>query len=140
MFVTLILADLDSSTGRLRIARAGHNPAFLYQESRSQLVALQPEGIALGMDKGDLFATTLKVQEYVMKPGDVLVLYTDGIVEAMDPDGNEYTSERFAQVLTELHGASCREIVSAVVEDVEKHAAGADPSDDITLIVLKRED
>ena len=138
MFVTLIFADFDRNTGRVRLARAGHNPAYLYRHSQRQLVQVQPDGIALGIDGGELFRSTLKVQEFSLEPGDVLVLYTDGIIEAMDTEGVEYTPERFAQVIANCHDQGAREIVSTVVADVDRHARGAEPSDDMTLIVLKR--
>lgn len=139
MFVTLILADFDVGRGVVKIARAGHNPAYLYRAAQQDLVAILPDGIALGMDAGEMFDKVLKVQEVPFEPGDFIALYTDGIVEAMDPDDNEYTSERFAAVLKALHEQSARKIVESVVADVEKHARGAEPSDDITLLVLKRD-
>lgn len=137
MFVTLIWADLDISTGKVRIARAGHNPAYYFEAATQELHALQPSGIALGMVH-DLFAPNLAIAEVQLSPGDNLVLYTDGIIEAMSPNAEEYTAERFQEVLVHYREASAREQVTGVMADVERHAAGADPSDDSTLIVIRR--
>ncbi|MFQ5655606.1 MAG: PP2C family protein-serine/threonine phosphatase [Planctomycetota bacterium] len=138
MFVTLIYAHVDAAAGRVTIARAGHNPAYLYRSRERELVAVQPPGIALGMDRSDLFARTLKAQEFAIDAGDFLVLYTDGVIEAMDAEGREYSSERFAGVLTGSHGLGAREIVERVLADLKSHTRGAEPSDDVTLLVLKR--
>ncbi len=138
MFVTLILVDFDSRTGRARVARAGHNPAYLYRSREQKLVAVAPEGIALGMDRGELFNQSLRVQEVQLAPGDALTLYTDGIIEAMDPDGKEYSAERFEKVLAQHNKKSARGIVDGVLEDLARHTRGSEPSDDITLLVLKR--
>ena len=138
MFVTLVMADLDPRVGTVRIVRAGHNPAYLFRRSQQDLVAIQPPGIALGMDTGEMFDKVLRVQELHLDDGDFLALYTDGIIEAMDPKGNEYTAERFASVLKANHQRSAREIVESVLTNLDKHTRGAEVSDDITLIILKR--
>lgn len=137
MFVTLIWADLDLATGRVRIARAGHNPAYFYSSREQKLHSIQPSGIALGM-VADLFEPNLDLAEIQMEPGDNLVLYTDGIIEAMNDSAAEYTAERFEKVLVHCRNATARDQVTTVIQDVERHAAGADPSDDSTLIVLRR--
>ncbi|MEM7261640.1 MAG: SpoIIE family protein phosphatase [Planctomycetota bacterium] len=139
MFVTLIYAEIDVATGMLRLARAGHNPAYLYRASSRRLESLQPGGIALGM-VDDLFAPNLEISQYALGPNDLLVLYTDGIIEAMDDEGNEYSSGRFERVLAQHVNDPPHAIVQAVLSDVERHTNGAEPSDDITLLVLKRQE
>ncbi|MGE3165186.1 MAG: PP2C family protein-serine/threonine phosphatase [Planctomycetota bacterium] len=138
MFVTCIYGDFDTQRGTVAVARAGHNPAYIYRASRRELELVQPGGMALGIDSGMHFDPALEVREYLLNPGDFLVFYTDGIIEAMDPDGNEYTAERFAAVLAELHSESAARIVDLVIEDVLAHTRGAEPSDDITMLVLRR--
>lgn len=137
MFVTLIYIDFTPSDGKVRIARAGHNPAYLYQAAQGTIGQLAPSGIALGMD-AKVFPDQLQVGEFTLAPGDFLVLYTDGIIEAMDPDANEYTPERFAAVLEAVPEHDAETIVATVVADLADHTMGAEPSDDVTLLVLKR--
>ncbi len=137
MFVTLMYIELNLAEDTVQLARAGHNPAIWYRSAEQTIEELQPGGIALGMTV-DLFVPNLQVVEFRMKPGDFLVLYTDGVIEAMDANAKEYTPERFAGVIKDHASESPREIVQAVLTDVERHTRGAEPSDDITLLVLKR--
>jgi len=138
MFVTMLYVAFDPATGRLQIGRAGHNPAYLYQASAGTVGLLQPGGIALGMDPGEVFRQSLQVGEVTLAPGDFLVLYTDGVTEAMDAEGHEYTDERFVAVLEAAKGLGAPEIVESVVQDLARHTGGAEQSDDVTLLVLKR--
>jgi len=136
MFVTLAYAELDPALAQISVARAGHNPPLLVQGD--QVGALQPDGIALGIDPGDLFCSNLKVQRLELSPGDALILYTDGVIEAMDPQENEYTTARFVEVLRGTSGSSAQSIVDAVVEDLRRHVKGAEPSDDVSMLVIRR--
>lgn len=138
MFVTLIYFDFDPATGALQVGRAGHNPGYLYQAQRGSIGQIQPSGIALGMDPGPVFAQALRVGTFQLEVGDFLVLYTDGVIEAMDVDGNEYTPERFIAVLEAVQEHDAETIVKTVIADLAEHTAGAEPSDDVTLLVLKR--
>ena len=65
--------------------------------------------------------------------------YTDSVIEAMDVDGKEYTPERFVAVLEAVKDHDAETIVQAVIDDLAEHTAGAEPSDDVTLLVLKRD-
>lgn len=138
MFVTLAWAELDDERGQVRIARAGHNPPLLLRAS-GRVEQFQPQGISLGMDPGPVFCKSLEVSHVDLAPGDSLILYTDGIVEAMNHDGVEYGLERFAQVLQNLNSEAPEEVVSGVIGDLAQHVAGAEASDDITLVVARRE-
>lgn len=138
MFVTCVYVLFDAGTGGVTLARAGHNPAYLYRAALRQLESLQPPGIALGMVGAEGFDPALREASGQLAPGDFLVLYTDGIVEAMDAAGNEYTVERFCELLRAHAGTDASALGEAVLADVRAHANGAEPSDDITLVILKR--
>ena len=138
MFVTLAWAELDHDRGRVRIARAGHNPPLILRSS-GRVEQFQPEGIALGMDPGPVFRRTLEVSDVTLDRGDSLILYTDGIVEAMNPQGEEYGLVRFARVLQSLQDETSDQLVEGILDDLAGHVSGAEPSDDITLVVARRE-
>jgi sigma-B regulation protein RsbU (phosphoserine phosphatase) len=138
MFVTMAWAELDHDRGRVRIARAGHNPPLILRRS-GRVEQFQPEGIALGMDPGPIFRRSLEVSDVDLAAGDSLILYTDGIVEAMDHDGEEYGLKRFARILQSLNEATPDDLVEGVLADLALHVAGAEASDDITLVVARRE-
>ncbi|MEM7166683.1 MAG: SpoIIE family protein phosphatase [Planctomycetota bacterium] len=139
MFVTCIYVDFNAATGEIAVARAGHNPAYLYRSAAASTESLTPPGIALGIDMGTIFDQVLQAHSFQLDVGDFLVLYTDGVIEAMDPDGNEYTPERFMAIFEEHSAQPAREIVREVLADVNRHTKGGEASDDITLLVLKRE-
>jgi sigma-B regulation protein RsbU (phosphoserine phosphatase) len=139
MFVTMVYFVLNLKTMEVRLVRAGHNPPLLYTTKHDKLIHLHPRGMALGIDReGSLFLSELQVQRFVLQPGDVLVAYTDGVVEGKDRDGGDYTQERFEGVLTANARGAAREIVDAVVADLARHERGTEPSDDITLLVVRR--
>ena len=78
------------------------------------------------------------MKRIVLKSGDGLLLYSDGVTEAMDESGALYSEERLQQTLAALSGRSVDDTVAAIIDSVKEHAAGAPQSDDITVLALKR--
>lgn len=147
-FVSAVYAVLDPTAGTLAVARAGHCPALLAREGR--VWPLRAPGLGLGLDAGPLFRRTLVEQVVALRPGDVVALYTDGLVEARDAAGEEFGYDRLATAL--LATAATPERVPADAPDgatpdaerirdglVDALDAFADPAaaaDDTTLVVL----
>ncbi|MBN1418916.1 MAG: SpoIIE family protein phosphatase [Planctomycetes bacterium] len=139
MFVTAIYMVLDVRDFTLRIARAGHNEAILIRDAGGAIESIRPEGIALGMDReGRLFGTQLEEREISLSPGDFISIYTDGIVEGMDPAAKEYGADRFRELLASCRGRRAEAVTNRVLEDLNTHRRGADQSDDITIVVIRR--
>jgi len=129
---------LHLPTHRIRLVRSGHNSPLLYSARQGKLIALQPRGIALGLDpRGALFRSELEVQQFTLRSGDSLVVYTDGIVEGKDPQGESYSDERFARRVQEEARGSAQAIIDSVITDLESHKKTAEQSDDITILVIK---
>jgi serine phosphatase RsbU (regulator of sigma subunit) len=133
LFLTAAHGRIDTVAGRLRLASAGHEPVFLVAPD-GRVTSLAPPGRLLGM-VASLDATPV---ELPIDHGTAIVAYTDGVTEARAPDGTFYGEERFIALLAGLGGRSAREIVDAVVSDVRAFRAGADPSDDLTILVIRR--
>lgn len=133
MFVTLFLATLDLETNRLTYSFGGHNPPLYL--SRYGIISMLggDSGTALGIIDGIGFST----QTLQLNPGDSLLLYTDGITEAMDKDYQAYGEGRLCGLLTGLAHNNAQEIVELVIADVNTFTAGAEQSDDITLLALQ---
>jgi sigma-B regulation protein RsbU (phosphoserine phosphatase) len=74
----------------------------------------------------------------VLDKGDVMLMYTDGLMEAMDPEGNQYTGKRLAEDLVALHHRSAEEIAHAIIERVQRFGARGKNQDDKTIVVVKR--
>lgn len=138
MFVTLTYCILDLETHEMRLVRAGHNPPLLFSAKQGKLLVIQPRGMGVGIDReGSRFASELQLQRFVLRPGDVLVTYTDGIVEGKDGRDRSYSDERFREVVQANAHLAARDLVAAVVQDLTQHERGTEPSDDVTLIVVK---
>ncbi len=138
MFVTMAYLVLDTRTREIRLVRAGHNAPLLYSARHGQVIDLHPKGIAIGLDReGPLFSSQLETQKFTLQPGDILVLYTDGIVEGKDPSGNDFGDDRLHQLITETRELSAQEILNTILQDLQAHQKSAEQSDDITLMVLK---
>jgi sigma-B regulation protein RsbU (phosphoserine phosphatase) len=132
-FATAFLAVLDPATHRVRYANAGHNPALvLRREGTAEW--LGSTGIPLGL----LPVAEYEVGEIGLEPGDLLVLYTDGIVEAIDPNEEEYEVGRL-EAAVRTHGElSLDELAMALESDLERFVQGIPPADDRTLVMLRR--
>lgn len=133
LFLTAAHGWIDTVAGRLRLASAGHEPVLLVARD-GQIAALTPPGRLLGM-VATLDATTIEVD---VEPGTAIVGYTDGVTEARAPDGTFYGEERLTALLGGLGGRSAADIVDAVVTDVRAFRAGAEASDDLTILVIRR--
>jgi sigma-B regulation protein RsbU (phosphoserine phosphatase) len=133
LFVTVAHGVVEAATGALAFASAGHDPLHLIRADGA-LETLESGGRMSGM-VADIQARTVRTS---LDPGDALVAHTDGVTEARSLDGGFYGEDRFEGLLARLAGRSATEVVDAVVADVTEFRAGAEPSDDLTLLVLRR--
>jgi serine phosphatase RsbU (regulator of sigma subunit) len=134
LFLSAVYAKLDTDTGRLIFSNAGHNPALLRRTDDGSFEELTTHGIILGAFEG----IELEDQRIDMRPGDLLVLYTDGVTEAINPNEQEFGVPRLRDVLSALADASAQEILAGVVDAVDAFASDAPPFDDLTLVIVKR--
>jgi len=132
-FITFFWGILDVQARTLQYVNAGHNLPFLIR-SDGTVERLAEGGIILGMMK-----TVRPYQEGIvtLRSGDTLFLFTDGVSEAMNPQGEDFTEERLETVVRNLAGLPAREIVAAVRREIEQYAGGLPQSDDMTMLVLR---
>ncbi len=136
IFVTAFYGVLDPLTATLTYSNAGHNPPILLDgRKQNDAEELRRTGIALGV----LGSAEYEQKSRQMKPGDALVLYTDGITEARDPDGRMFGEEHLLEVAQRAQGCSGREIQEALLEEVHRFVHDAARVDDITLMVVAME-
>ena len=131
MFVTLFLAVLDIRNGKVTYSSAGHNPPALLADNKVSFLEPLNEPIAGAMP--DMTYTT---QHMTLSSGDTLFLYTDGVTEAMNNDQELYSEERLLRVLQGCDKGKAMDIVVGVNTSVAEFAAGAEQSDDITMLAL----
>ena len=132
MFVTLFIAILDSMTGRVRYTNAGHNPPYLKRADGSLECISERHGPMIGAMGGLTYGEgTLE-----MGQGDTLVLFSDGVTEAMNRDRELYGESRLETLLAGNTGNSVQSLVDDVLVSIREFADGADQSDDITLLAF----
>jgi len=132
-FVTFFFCVLNPDTGDLSYANAGHNPPILVRANGTAEM-LDGGGPVLGI----LAAAPYQEMRAKLDHGDMLVLYSDGVTEANNPDFEQFDDERFIQVLKQHRHQPATAIVEAVTRAVTEFCAGAAQADDITLAVAKR--
>jgi serine phosphatase RsbU (regulator of sigma subunit)/pSer/pThr/pTyr-binding forkhead associated (FHA) protein len=134
-FITLFYLTLDPETGRMRYSNAGHNPPYRLDKN-GDISALEVSGMPLGI----LPDINYENSETELGPGEVLLLYSDGISECMNKAGDLFGEERLKQVLSESAGGDAHSIRGAIFSAVDTFRENEPYSDDMTLIVLKRVD
>jgi sigma-B regulation protein RsbU (phosphoserine phosphatase) len=134
MFVTLCCGIFNFKTGELVYSNAGHNPPVLIRANGTIEWLEMPEGLVLGA----MPDTPFSARTIVLEPGDQLLTYTDGVTEAANASQELFTDPRLLETAEPCVGKSPEDTVGAVLLAVKSHVAGAPQSDDITILVLKR--
>ena len=133
MFVTLQLMVFDFVQRRVTCASAGHHAAVRISPGQPPRLAFTSSGRVLGlMPAEDVSSETLELE-----PGETFVLFTDGISEAFDPNGELFGEERLLAHLQAAPGRNARETTLGILEAVRRHAAGTKQSDDITVLAVR---
>jgi len=132
-FVSFFFSVLDPATGELVYANAGHNPPLIARAD-GRIESLEDGGVLMGI----LPSARYEAYHARLYPGDVLLVYSDGVTEAVNPEGEEFEEHRLETVLLAHRGGSPQNIVTAVTEAVNQFTAGAPVADDLTLVVVKR--
>jgi hypothetical protein len=135
VFLTLIALTLDFETREILLSSAGHNPPLLFKNDTVWVVPSR--GLVIGPMPDDILLKSLKDFKFKMDEGNVLLLYTDGITEAMNPDLDEYGVDRLKEVFQKCVHLSADEIVNAIRKSVYEFTEGSPQSDDLTILVLK---
>ena len=138
-FVTLFFGVIDPAAGEIRHASAGHNPPLVTSVSGEERWLVEG-GVPLGVDPDAEYPSAVTR----LAPGDVLIIYSDGVTEAegpLDPSAPDepvmFGEERVAEAVRALRGQSAAEIVEGIVEAVRTFAAGVPQGDDLTLVVIR---
>jgi sigma-B regulation protein RsbU (phosphoserine phosphatase) len=132
-FVTLFQAEIDPMRRRLVWVRAGHEPGLIYDPAADAFTRLEGDGIALGLDPQATFTASA-----ADCPADSIVLLgTDGVLEARNPAGEMFGRDRFLQAVREGSRLPARELVEFVTARVREFQAGGPQEDDITLVVIR---
>jgi sigma-B regulation protein RsbU (phosphoserine phosphatase) len=133
-FATLFFMIFNRETGELSFSNAGHGPLFCYRAALNRCTVTKLDGVPIGItDDVDYEQAKL-----LFNPGDIVVLYTDGITEMRNEAKEEYGRLRLQNLLIDNHGLNAQEIVEKLVADVDMFKGTASQHDDMTTLVMKR--
>ena len=134
MFVTLFYGVIDPATGVMTYANAGHNSPYLVGDDGAVRALTTAGGPALGVfDDIDYGEASVEIA-----PDQTLVMFTDGVTEAMDPDNQEYGEARLEALLAACGGAAPDRVIARIEDDVVAFASGAPQADDLTMMAIRR--
>jgi sigma-B regulation protein RsbU (phosphoserine phosphatase) len=138
MFISMAYLILDHARNTVTLSRAGHDAPLLYKRATQTVTPLKAPGMVLGIDSGSVFDRITSDFNVPLERDDCLILYTDGVTEALDSEGEEFGIERTIQSVraSAIQGAPA--IVSRVIEDVRNFAGSQPQNDDITLIAIRK--
>lgn len=132
MFATVFCAILNTKTGEVRFANAGHNPPLIMDSRGIRYLVLQP-GFVLGPMPDVVYAA----ERIILQPGDTLFLYTDGVTEAQNREEELYGAPRLLDALQRAPREDLAEMIHYIRAEVKQHAGGAPQSDDVTMVAVK---
>jgi sigma-B regulation protein RsbU (phosphoserine phosphatase) len=134
LFITALCGTLTLSTGRLRLANAGHESPLLIRRAGSPIEAIEGSGPLLGAFRSlDLVETVTDLQ-----PGDIAVLYTDGVTDARSVTGERFEDARLHEAIEAARGGSAHDVVASIRDAVNQFQAGTLPADDVTVVAIGR--
>ena len=141
MFITLFLAFIDTQKDIITFARAGHEPALLLNESADGelgIKKLHGDGMAIGMVPSEIFDQIIEDCETKFTPKDMLVLYTDGVTEAVNEDREEFGLDRLSHCLFASSNLSAKDFNNKLLSKLEEFRFVESDKDDITLLSVRR--
>ena len=133
LFITMFYMKYNVSSRMLSFASAGHNRPLLLREGEKTCIELDAEGLILGVMK----AVDFEDKSFLMLSGDLLLLYTDGITEAQNANGDFFGIDRLGGLIVENHSRQPHEIIDSVLESVTAFCQSRPIQDDISIVILK---
>src|SRR6266404_5146345 len=138
MFISMAYLVIQKSADAIMLARAGHDAPLLFRAADRTVTKVNPPGMALGIDSGNVFDRVTADFKVRLDPGDCLILYTDGVTEALDLNGSEFGIGRLIEVIQAGAGESAATIVTGVTETVKAFVGNQPQTDDITLVAIRK--
>ena len=133
MFVTVFIGILNTKTGEIVYTNAGHNPPYIKRNNNSIECMNNRHGPVIGAVSGMAY----KEDKTILKKGDVLLLFTDGVTEAMDPEENLFSEKRLTGLLSSRKFASVEDVVNTTIKEVKLFEGDAEQADDITILAIE---
>ena len=138
MFISMAYLILDHQRDGITLARAGHDAPLLYKRQSQTVTPIKSPGMVVGIDSGNVFDRLTADFAVPLERDDCLVLYTDGVTEALNSDGDEFGTDRMIQSVRASATDGAQTIVKRIIEDVRNFTGSFPQNDDITLIAIRK--
>ena len=138
MFISMAYLILDHARNNVTLSRAGHDAPLLYKRETQAVTTLKPPGLVVGIDSGSVFDRLTNDVNVPLERDDCLLLYTDGVTEALDADGSEFGLERTVQAVQASAGSGAPAIIARVIDDLHNFVGSQPQNDDITMIAIRK--
>src|SRR5216117_1998912 len=138
IFISMAYVILDHKNNHVTLSRGGHDAPLLYRAATGEVEVLKPPGMALGIDSGDVFDRITGDLSVPLERDDCLVLYTDGVTETLNSEGDEFGVDRMMQSVRASASDGAQAIVKRIIEDVREFTGSVPQNDDITLIAIRK--
>ena len=132
-FATLSFFNFDPATGALQYSNAAHHPAMIYRAATGSIEQLDTDGLPIGIEREARYGQ----RETRLANGDIIMMYTDGVVEAMDSRGRQYEDERLKSIFVDNASLGAEDLVKVIRADIDAFAENAKQHDDQTLMLMK---
>jgi phosphoserine phosphatase RsbU/P len=138
MFISMAYLVLDHARATVTLARAGHDAPLLYRAATGEVSTVKPPGLVLGIDSGSVFDRITGDFAVPLERDDCLILYTDGVTEALNGNGDEFGPERMLHSVRASAESGAGAVIQRVIDDVRSFVGATPQNDDITLIVIRK--
>jgi len=132
-FATLSYVVYDPTSHTLEYSNAGHHPAWHHRVKTGEITRIDSPGLPVGLERD----TNYQRVRIKLESEDVIMFYTDGIIESLNPQGEQYEEERLKTVFKDNLHKKPKEILDSINEDIDRFVSGGKQHDDMTLIVFK---
>ena len=138
MFISMAYLVLDHQHDGVTLARAGHDAPLLYQQQSQTITPIKSPGMVVGIDSGSVFDRLTVDFSVPLERNDCLVLYTDGVTETLNSEGDEYGVDRMMQSVRASANDGAQAIVKTIIKDVREFTGSVPQNDDITVIAIRK--
>ena len=138
MFISMAYLILDHHRDSITLARAGHDAPLLYKQQSQTVTPVKSPGMVVGIDSGNVFDRLTVDFAISLERDDCLVLYTDGVTETLNAEGDEFGLDRVIQAVRARANDGAQPIVKKIIQDVRDFTGSLPQNDDITLIAIRK--
>ncbi|MDQ6655612.1 MAG: SpoIIE family protein phosphatase [Verrucomicrobiota bacterium] len=138
MFISMAYLVLDHATAAVTLSRAGHDAPLFFHSATGELTQVKPPGLVLGIDSGSVFDRIVNDFAVPLERDDCLILYTDGVTEALDGEGDEFGLERMMDSVRKSARDGAPAVITRLIEDLRGFVGATPQNDDITLIAIRK--